>query len=34
MEEILSAVVYALLELVMRGIIEGTKIRFSWVGNR
>lgn len=34
MEEILSAIVYVLLELVMKGIIEGTKILFAWVGNR
>jgi hypothetical protein len=34
MEVILSAVVQGLLELVMKGIIEGTKILISWVGNR
>jgi len=34
MEVILSAIVYCLLEVVMKGIIEGIKILFSWAGNR
>jgi hypothetical protein len=34
MEEILSAIVYVLLELVLKGIIEGIKLLFSWAGNR
>jgi hypothetical protein len=34
MEVMLSFVVYSLLELVMKGILEGTKILFSWVGSR
>ena len=34
MEVILSAIVYILLELVMKGLIEGIKMIFSWVGSR
>jgi hypothetical protein len=34
MEVILSAIVYGLLELVMKGIIEGIKLLFSWAGSR
>ncbi len=34
MEEILSAIVYVLLEMVMKGFIEAIKLLFSWAGNR
>jgi hypothetical protein len=34
MEVILSAIVYSLLELFVKGIIKGIKLLVSWAGNR
>lgn len=34
MEVILSGIVYCLLEVVMKGIIEGIKLLFSWAASR